>query len=140
VTEGKSDVVAMTERETTAKENWRKRKRKPPRVPGMPWVSFKVCLGIAIAWSVMGGASIGWTEGCTIDIDIAKRGRTRTPTKKKEKQRVFGSTGFASFHQTLVVVLLMLVELWHAFALSFHHTPFPFHFFFFPAKVYFFFI
>lgn len=51
----------MTERETRAKENWAKRKRKPPRVPGMPCVSFRVCLGIAIAiaCSVMGGASIG---------------------------------------------------------------------------------
>lgn len=61
MTEGKSEVVAMTERETRAKENWAKRKRKPPRVPGMPCVSFRVCLGIAIAiaCSVMGGASIG---------------------------------------------------------------------------------
>jgi len=79
----------MTERETAAKENWRKRKKKPPRVPGMPWVSFKVCLGIAIAWSVMGGASIGWTEGCTIDIDIAKCPRRRTITRTNTKTKVF---------------------------------------------------
>lgn len=69
VTEGKSEVEDMTERETRAKENWRKRRRKPPRVPGMPWKSLRVCRGIAL--SVSGGASTGWTAGWTIDITAA---------------------------------------------------------------------
>ena len=59
MTEGKSEVEAMTERERRAKENWRKRRMKPPRVPGMPWVSLRDCLGLACSVTVSGGASIG---------------------------------------------------------------------------------
>lgn len=75
VTEGKSEVEDMTERETRAKENWRKRRRKLPRVPGMPWKSLRVCRGIAL--SVSGGASTGWTAGWTIDITAAAIRRSR---------------------------------------------------------------
>lgn len=63
VTEGKSLVVAMTHSDTAANANWKNRNTRPPRVPGMPWMSFIRALGAPLAASVSGGASIGCTAG-----------------------------------------------------------------------------
>lgn len=64
VTEGKSLVVPMTQSARTAKANWENRRARPPGVPGMPWMSFILPLGIApFAASVTGGASTGCTDG-----------------------------------------------------------------------------
>lgn len=63
VTEGKSRVVAITHRDTAANANWKTRNTRPPRVPGMPWISFIRALGGPLATSVSGGASIGCTAG-----------------------------------------------------------------------------
>lgn len=35
-TDGKSVVVAMTHREMRANANWKRRRKRPPAVPGMP--------------------------------------------------------------------------------------------------------
>lgn len=63
VTDGKSLVVAMTHSATAAKANWKNLNTRPPRVPGMPWMSFILALGAPLAASVSGGASIGCTAG-----------------------------------------------------------------------------
>ena len=60
VTEGKSLVVAMTTSAAAAKRNWKNRKASPPRVPGIPSMSFILTMG-AFAPSVVGGSSAGWT-------------------------------------------------------------------------------
>lgn len=39
VTEGKSEVKAMTEREAAANKNWKKRRATPSKVPGIPSIS-----------------------------------------------------------------------------------------------------
>lgn len=67
VTDGKSEVVAMTARETRAKANWTERKARLVGVPGMPWISFmRTLLGantISSSGVVSGGAEI--STGCT---------------------------------------------------------------------------
>lgn len=66
VTEGKSEVVAMTVRETTVKMNWQRRRASPVGVPGMPCTSFILTLrGGAASFlpSIRGGGSTGCTAG-----------------------------------------------------------------------------
>lgn len=63
VTEVKSLVETMMQRDASANANWQNRNARPPLVPGMPWRSFILTLWGLLAASVSGGASTGCTEG-----------------------------------------------------------------------------
>lgn len=70
VAERKSLVVAITEMERTEKRSWKRRRMRPPVVPGMPCKSFILTPGPLAAASVAGGASRGCTEGRLMFIDV----------------------------------------------------------------------
>ena len=68
----------MTRREMTAKMNWKRRKAKPPQVPGMPCMSFILALGTFCA--VCGGASTGCTDGRLTFIAAADKSQFPEPS------------------------------------------------------------
>ena len=68
VTEEKSEMVTITQRETTAERNWKRRRTRPPGVPAMPWTSFILTLGALLPPSLSGGASTGCTTGLLTNI------------------------------------------------------------------------
>ena len=65
-TEGKSLVEAMTERETAAKKNWKKRSASPSNVAGITCISSILTRGACVpapaGAAAGGGASTGWTD------------------------------------------------------------------------------
>lgn len=68
-TEGKSLEAAMTANAATANPNWKQRRARPPRVPGMPSMSFILTIG-ASPPSVVGVSSTGWTDALLAFISL----------------------------------------------------------------------
>ncbi|CAI9098020.1 OLC1v1034569C1 [Oldenlandia corymbosa var. corymbosa] len=66
VTEGKSEVVAMTHRDMRAKTNWKRRRKSPHGVPSAPRQSF--ILVAAGASMVIEEESTGCTAGLLIMV------------------------------------------------------------------------
>lgn len=89
VTEGKSEVVVMTHRETAAKANWQRRRARAPVVPAIPCTSFILTRGGA-ASVVGGGASTGCTAGPLILLAssmFSHRFNTLKEQKYKSRRR-----------------------------------------------------
>lgn len=69
-TEGKSREAAMTAKAATANPNWMQRRARPPRVPGMPSMSFILTMGATSPTSVVGASSTGWIDPWLVFISL----------------------------------------------------------------------